>query len=138
MIQHCKKLYYRRNKYDRSRSISVADQYIAELETYVPNEIIDQYSYEQAFKEVLSLVSETFRPDHFDSYFGGLFHWLDFEFMEWLILHQGELKRRLSWNQVCELQCNWMGWNLMKMLNPEISELTLKEMWYYEKSRIIG
>jgi len=138
MIQHCKKLYYRRNKYDRSRSISVADQYIAELESYVPNEIIDQYSYEQAFKEVLSLVSETFRPDHFDSYFGGLFHWLDFEFMEWLILHQGELKRRLSWNQVCELQCNWMGWNLMKMLNPEISELTLKEMWYYEKSRIIG
>ena len=135
MIQHCKKLYYRRNKYDKSRSISVADQYIAELEAYVPNEIIDEYSYEQAFKEVLSLVSETFRPDHFDSYFGGLFHWLDFEFMEWLILHQGELKRRLSWNQVCELQCNWMGWNLMKMLNPEISELTLKEMWNYDRTR---
>jgi len=151
-IRKYKVLAYRRNRYEKDQSAfirsypdrncfarryaSVADQYIYELEAYVPNEIIDEYSYEQAFKEVLSLVSETFRPDHFDSVFhGGLFHWLEFDFMEWLLAHQSELKRRLSWSQVCELQCNWMGWKLIKMLKPETSELTLKEMWYHDRTR---
>lgn len=136
MIRKHKILWYRRNKYNKSRSIAIADQYIAELEEYVPNEIIDEYSYSELFKQVLSLIEETFRPDHFNSVFhGGLFHWLDFDFMEWLVSHQMELKRRLTWNQVCELQCNWMGWKVDRIISPELSELTLKEIWYYDRTR---
>ena len=135
MIRQHKILYYRRNKYNKSRSIAVADQYIAELESYIPNEIIDEYTYEQVFRQVLSLVEETFRPDQFDSYFGGRLHCMEFNFMEWLISHQSELKRRLTWNQVCELQCNWMGWNVDRIINPELKELTLKEIWNYDRTK---
>lgn len=154
LIQKHKVLAYRRNRYEKDqaafirsypdrncfarRYASVADLYVMELETYVPNEIIDEYSYSELFRQVLSFIEETFRPDHFDSYFGGLFHWLDVRFMEWLISHQNELKRLLTWNQVCELQCNWMWWKVIKMLIPDFPEKTIKEMWYYsnEKQKI--
>ena len=154
-IQRYKVLAYRRNRYEKDQSAfirsypdrncfarryaAVADLYVMELEAYVPNEIIDEYTYEQVFRQVLSLVEETFRPDHFDSSFpalaGTLVHWLDFNFMEWLISRQGELKRRLTWSQVCELQCNWMGWNLIRMLIPDFPEKTIKEMWYYSDEK---
>lgn len=132
LIQKHKVLAYRRNKYEKSRSIAVADLYIAELEGYIPNEIIDEYAYSELFRKVLSITKETFRPDHFNSIITGeLIHWLDFYFMEWLISHQNELKRRLKWNQVCELQCNWMGWNLIRILIPDFPEKTIREMWHY-------
>lgn len=131
LIQKHKVLYYLRNKYDKSRSITVADQYIFELEAYIPNEIIDEYAYEQVFRQVLSLVEETFRPDHFNSIITGeLIHWLNFDFMEWLISHQTELRRRLTWNQVCELQCNWMGWKIC-----HVPEKTIRELWYYDDEK---
>lgn len=117
------------------RFLRSAEAYSYELEHYIPNEIIDEYAYEQVFRQVLSLVVETFRPDAFDSYFGGLIHWLDFDFMEWLLSHQIELKRLLTWKQVCELQCNWMGWKLAKMLRPEIEEMNLRGMWEFGDER---
>ena len=135
MIQQCKRLYFRRNKYDKSRSITVTDQYISELEVYVPNEIIDEYAYSELFRQTLGLVEETFRPDQFDSYLGGLLHWLDIEFMEWLISHQMELKRRLSWSQVCELQCNWMGWNFFELAHIPLPEMTIREIWYFNNEK---
>lgn len=151
-IQRYKVLAYRRNLYEKDQSAfirsypdrncfarryaSVADIYIEELEYYIPNEIIDEYTYEQVFRQVLSLIEETFRPDHFNSIITGeLIHWLDFDFIEWFISHQNELKRRLTWNQVCELQCNWMGWNLIRILIPDFPEKTIKEMWYYNDEK---
>lgn len=147
LVQKHKVLAYRRNKYEKDQSAfirsypdrncfarryaSVADIYVAELETYIPNEIIDEYSYEQVFRQVLSLVEETFRPDHFNSIITGeLIHWLDFDFMGWLISHQMELKRRLVWSQVCELQCNWIGWRICR-----VPEKTIREMWYYSDEK---
>jgi hypothetical protein len=131
MIRKHKILYYRRNKYNKSRSIIIADQYIAELEEYVPTEIIDEYAYCEAFRSVLALVKETFRADHFDSVFhSGLFHWLDFEFMEWLLAHQGELKGLLTWRQVCELQCNYQGW-----LICGLPDMGLREIWGFNDEK---
>lgn len=147
LVQKHKVLAYRRNKYEKDqaafirsypdsncfarRYALVADIYIAELETYVPNEIIDDYTYSELFRQVLSLIEETFRPDHFNSVITGeLIRWLNFGFIEWLVSHQNELKRRLTWNQVCELQYNWMGWRICF-----IPEKTIREMWYYNDEK---
>lgn len=107
-----------------------------ELEHYIPNEIIEEYTYEQVFRQTLSLIDETFRPDHFDSVVTGeLVHWLDFDFMEWIVSHKGELKRLLAWKQLCELQCNWMGWKLIRMFKPDFPEMTIREMWYFNDEK---
>ena len=103
-----------------------------ELEHYVPNEIIESYSYSELFRQILSLIQENYRPDHFDSLFGGLIEIFDVEFMEWLISHAGELKRLLHWNEVCELNANYLMWKI----SIEEKELTIKEMWYYEARSI--
>lgn len=126
-----KTLYYYRNKYDINKSIHSAEEYITELETYIPNEIIDEYAYESSFREVLSLVKETFRPDQFYSAItGAIIRLLDQDFIDWLTHHQQELKRQLSWNQVCQLQCNYSGWSLNKIFG-DITEKTIREMWDY-------
>jgi len=33
------------------------------------------------------------------------------------------------------LQCNWMGWNLIRLLIQEFPEKTIKEMWYYSDEK---
>ena len=113
-------LFYHRNRYEKSKHIPNADKYIAELESYVPNEIIDSFVYAETFRQILSLCSDTFRPDQFDSCFGGLIHLLDQDFMDWLLLHQNELKRQLTWKQICQLQCNWNMW---------LPDMTIREVW---------
>ena len=125
-----RELYRSRSRFDRNKSLTSATAYIEKLEAYIPNEIIDEYIYADTFKQVLTLVKETFRPDQFDSYFGGLFHWLNFDFMEWLLAHQNELKRRLTWNQLCELQCNWMGWRIL-----DIPDMTIREIWEFNDEK---
>jgi len=125
-----RELYRSRSRFDRNKSLASATAYIEKLEAYVPNEIIDEYTYSDTFKRVLTLIKETFRPDQFDSYFGGLFHLLEFDFMEWLLSHQNELKRRLAWNQLCELQCNWMGWRIL-----DIPDMTIREIWEFNDEK---
>lgn len=120
MIRPCDILYYYRNRYEKSKHVPNADKYIAELEAYIPQEIIDDYIYENSFKEVLSLCLDTFRPDQFDSYFGGLLRVLDQDFMDWLLSHQNELKRRLTWKHITQLHCNWLPW---------LGDMTIREVW---------
>jgi len=147
LIQKHKVLYYQRNRYEKDQSSVIkcyadsgclarrfsrtAEVYISELEYYLPNEIIDEYTYCETFRSVLSLVKETFRPDQFNSVITGeLIHWLDFDFMEWVLLHQCELKRQLTWSQVCELQCNWMG-----AMVCGCPDMTLREMWGFDNEK---
>ena len=128
-------LYYFRNKYDKNRSIYAADQYIQKLEEYVPSEIIDDCIYESTFRQVLSLVKEAFRPDQFYSVINGSnLHLLGQDFMDWLIDRSKELTGMLSWNQVCQLQCNYSGWRLVKSM-ADIPEKTIRQMWYYTNEK---
>jgi len=144
-IKPHKVLFNRRDKYEKSiKSLErtyldnecnarkfgvIANSYISELERYIPNEIIDDHTYSELFRQLLSLCSSTFRPDHFDSCFGGLLQWFDLDFMEWLLAHQGELKRQLTWKQICDLQFNF---GMAKVLN--MPEMTLREMWNFNDS----
>lgn len=52
--------------------------------------------------------------------------------MEWLLVHQSELKRLLTWDQIIELQCNYMGWRIIGL-----PDMTLREMWKFNDEQQI-
>jgi len=88
--------------------ILTCHKYILELRNLDVIELFTDLEYERAFKHVLSLVEETFRPDYFNSSFSGisntLVHWLDDEFIVYIIGVQGQLKKPLKWDLLIELQ----------------------------------
>lgn len=111
------------------RFLASAENYINEIECFVPTEIIRDHTYQDSLKKVLSLIKETFRPDEFDG-----IEIFEQDFMDWLLDHQNELNSRLSWKQVCELQCNYGGWKLAKLIF-DIPEKTFRQMWNYSDEK---
>lgn len=111
------------------RFLKTAEAYTMELEHYIPNEIIEELRYSELFRQLLSITQENYRPDHFDSYFGGLLQIFDIDFLEWITDHSRELKRLLHWTEICQLNANYFMW---KVIGDK--ELTIKEMWYYERT----
>jgi len=88
--------------------ILTCHKYISELRNLDTIEIFTELEYEQAFKQVLSLVKETFRPDNFNSSFPTLshtlVHWLDDEFMVYVLGVQSQLKQPIKWDLLIDLQ----------------------------------
>ena len=82
--------------------------YINELRNIDAIEIYTELEYEKAFRQVLSLVSETFRPDHFNSSFSQLsdtlVRLLDDEFIVYMLGVQQQLKKPIKWNLLIDLQ----------------------------------
>lgn len=88
--------------------ILTCHKYILELRNLDAIELFTELEYEKSFKHVLSLVEETFRPDYFNSSFygfsGTLVHWLDDEFIVYILGVKEQLKKPLKWNLLIDLQ----------------------------------
>lgn len=88
--------------------ILTCHNYINELRNINTVEIFTELEYEKSFKQVLGLVEETFRPDHFNSSFyslsDALVHWLDCEFIIYILGVKKQLKKPLKWNLLIDLQ----------------------------------
>lgn len=125
------KRFYKNKDTPVKKYIFLTEKYIEELECARPNEIIEELRYSELFRQLLSITQENYRPDHFDSYFGGLLQIFDIDFLEWIIDRSGELKRLLHWTEICQLNANYLMW---KVIGDK--ELTIKEMWYYETRSI--
>lgn len=123
------KRFYKNKDTPVKKYILLTEKYIEELECARPNEIIEELRYSELFRQLLSITQENYRPDHFDSYFGGLLQIFDIDFLEWIIDRSGELKRLLHWTEICQLNANYLMW---KVIGDK--ELTIKEMWYYERT----
>lgn len=124
------KRFYKNKDTPVKKYILLTEKYIEELECARPNEIIEELRYYELFRQLLSITQENYRPDHFDSYFGGLLQIFDIDFLEWIIDHSRELKRLLHWTEICQLNANYLMWKI----SFTEKELTIKEMWYYERT----
>jgi hypothetical protein len=82
--------------------------YIKELRNIDTIEVFTELEYEKAFKMVLSLVEETFRADYFNSSFSELsdtlVHWLDDEFIVYILGVKEQLKKPIKWKLLIDLQ----------------------------------
>lgn len=91
--------------------ILTCHKYINELRNIDAIEAFTELEYEIAFKQVLGLVEETFRPDYFNSVFKGNFgklvHWLDDEFIIYMLGVGSQLKKPLKWKLLIELQLKY-------------------------------
>lgn len=125
------KRFYKNKDTPVKKYILLTEKYIEELECARPNEIIEELRYSELFRQLLSITQENYRPDHFDSYFGGLLQIFDIDFLEWITDRSGELKRLLHWTEICQLNANYLMWKV-----TGDKELTIKEMWYYETRSI--
>ena len=93
--------FYREKKAQHVKEyILTCHNYINELRSLDTIEIFSELEYERAFKQVMSLVEETFRPDHFNSSFpalsGALVHWLDDEFIVYILGVKKQLKKPIK------------------------------------------
>ncbi len=91
--------------------ILTCHNYINDLRNLDAIEIFTELEYDKAFKQVLSLVEETFRPDYFNSSFytisDTLVHWLDDEFIVYILGVQKQLKKPIKWDLLIDLQFNY-------------------------------
>ena len=122
--------FYKNSDSPVKKYILLTGEYVKSIDNKTPI-----YEYSELFRQVLCLCEETFRPDAFQSYFtDNLIELLQIEFMDWLLSHKDELKRLLTWNQVCELQCNYRGWYLNNTFCL-IPDKSLKQMWNYSDEK---
>lgn len=119
--------------------------YINELRSVDAIEIFTELGYEKAFRQVLSLVKETFRPDYFNSSFpeicDTLVHWLDSEFIVYILGVQDQLKRPIEWKLLIDLQYKYsmarIKWCLKYGFNEDfeifaIQNITISELFKLE------
>lgn len=116
--------------------------YINELRNLDTIELFTELEYERAFSQVLSLVEETFRPDHFNSSFSALsdtlVHCIDDEFIVYILGVQKQLKKPIKWNLLIDLQFNYsmirIKWLCQNGFNLDfesyaIQNITLNELF---------
>jgi len=122
--------------------ILTCHNYINELRNLDTIELFTELEYEKAFKQILSLVEETFRPNHFNSSFptlsDTLVHWLDDEFIIYIFGVKNQLKKPIKWNLLIDLQFNYsmlrIKWLCKNGFNSDfesyaIQNITLNELF---------
>jgi len=116
--------------------ILTCHNYISELRNLDTIELFTELEYEKAFKQVLSLVKETFRPDHFNSSFPALsdtlIHWLDDEFIVYILGVQSQLKQPIKWNLLIDLQFKYsivrIQWLCKNGFNSDFESYSIKNI----------
>lgn len=105
------KFYKDKNNNSIKEYILTCHSYISELRNIDAIEIYTEHEYKKAFNRVLSLVEETFRPDYFNSSFSALsdtlVHYLDSEFIVYMLGVQTQLKKPIKWNLLIDLQVKY-------------------------------
>ena len=102
------KFYQNKENLPVKRYILACYSYINELRNIDVMELFTEIEYEKAFRKVLSMVEENFRPDTFNSSFtqlqDTLVHYLDDEFLVYMIGVEYQLKKRIKWDILIDLQ----------------------------------
>ena len=128
--------YYKNKDSPVKRYISLCETHIAELESNT----IEEVDYMYLFNEVLSMITETYRPDHFMGMRGQM-RIFSSDFMEYFLARSSELTRRVSWEQVCALSANYDLWRMdwlvaCRFASDEFrlyaeKNISLKMLWNY-------
>ena len=123
--------------------ILTCHRYINELRNLDVIQILDDLEYEHLFFQVLGLVEETYRPDQFRSVCSDrIIRVLDDEFIVYIIGVQSQLKRPLTWIQLCSLQFNFSILEIQFKVKNDfeidftqyaIKNIKLKELWTNSK-----
>ena len=123
--------------------IKTCHKYILELRNLDAIEIFTELEYEKVFKQVLGLVEETFRPDHFNSSFcllsDTLVHWLDDGFMIYVLGVRNQLKKPIKWNLLIDLQFNYsmtrIKWLCENGFNSDFENYAIQNITLIELSK---
>lgn len=123
--------------------ILTCHNYINELRNLDAIKTFTELEYEKAFNQVLCLVEETFRPDQFKSVVSdSLVHWLDDEFIVYILGVQKQIKKPLKWNLLIELQFKYsvvrIHWLVKNGFNSDfesysIQNIKLTDLWTNSK-----
>ena len=125
-----------------ARGQSPPERYINLCEThtlFLQSAILEELEYMYLFSEVLSLIQETYRPDHFIGVRGQI-RIFSSEFMEYLLAISNQLTGRLKWDQVCVLYLNYDLWRIDWMIECKFlgdfreyaeKNISLKMLWNY-------
>jgi hypothetical protein len=120
------KFYQNKNVHSIKDYILICHNYISELRNLDAIEIYTELEYERTFRQVLRLVKETFRPDYFNSSFYSfsdkLVHWLDYEFMIYILGVQKQFRNHIGWNQLIELQYKFSMFEIQFKINTGFSK----------------
>ncbi|HZL11682.1 MAG TPA: hypothetical protein VFC65_16990 [Prolixibacteraceae bacterium] len=88
--------------------IVTCHNYISELREMDVMSIYEDTEYEKAFIQLLALVQETYRPDHFISCTSdSLIRIFDDEFIIYMLSVQKQLKKPITWEMLCGLAFNF-------------------------------
>lgn len=122
--------------------ILTCHKYINELRNLDTIKIFTELEYERAFSQVLGLVEETFRPDHFNSSFSKLsdtlVHWLDDEFIVYILGIQSQIKKPIKWKILIDLQLKYsivrIKWLCKNGFNSDfegfsIQNIKISDLW---------
>jgi hypothetical protein len=119
--------------------IVTCHNYISELRDMDAIQLHEDTEYEKAFNQLLSLVQETFRPDHFISCTSdSLIRIFDEQFIVYMLQVKKQLKRPITWKMLCDLAYKYsileIRFNVETGFNEDfndfaIKKITLTELW---------
>ncbi|HEY5590663.1 MAG TPA: hypothetical protein VIK55_06555 [Paludibacter sp.] len=100
--------YYRNKKSPVKEYILACYNYVSELKGLEVIEIFTELEYERSFIQLLSLVKENYRPDHFISCTSDSFiRIFEDEFIVYVLSVSKQFKKLITWNQLCQLEYNF-------------------------------
>lgn len=125
--------FYKGKKSPVKEYLIVCHNYIQELRNLDALELLNEIEYEKAFNQVLSLVHETYRPDHFNSVINGAkLPLLDSEFIIYILAVQKQLKKPIKWQLLIDLQYKYsmirIKWLCKNGFNEDFESFAIKNI----------
>jgi hypothetical protein len=120
--------------------IERTEKYIGELEKKAQFiDLLEKLEHTELFTSMLCLVKEIFPPDQFLSVVrSGYVKVFSVEFMEYLMSRKNELNRKLTWEQLCDLDYKYENWRVKWLLGNNFTgdsldyamkNISLKMLW---------
>lgn len=135
----CLKRYFAGGDSPVLKYISVVEEYVGQLQKVSLEAILDEIEYNRLFQSTLCLVGETYRPDQFLSVWGEKYiRIFSVEFMAYMAERRGKLIRKLTWEEVCDLDYKYDVWRIRWLcenhfygdsLDYAIKNISLKTLW---------